>query len=198
MSSCAKRVGILSERVVILSERIVILSERHCHPEPVGRMTEIARDVVLASGASRSRAASPAGSWSSGPALPVARSEVAVAVLADRIYVIGGYANGNVDQRLVEVFQPVIRGDAVRGDWQDVAPLPRGLNHSPPSATVERYTRLADLQRKTTRPSPMQTSTIPQRIDGRRLPRSRVRSARFPSPCSATRFTSLGVATYTA
>ena len=82
--------------------------------------------VVLALAAA---AASPAGSWSSGPALPVARSEVAVAVLADRIYVIGGYANGNVDQRLVEVFQPVIRGDAVRGDWQDVAPLPRGLNH---------------------------------------------------------------------
>jgi hypothetical protein len=41
------------------------------------------------------------GSWSSGPALPVARSEVAVAVLADRVYVIGGYANGNVDQSLV-------------------------------------------------------------------------------------------------
>jgi N-acetylneuraminic acid mutarotase len=63
------------------------------------------------------------GAWTAGPALPVARSEVAVAVLGNRIFVIGGYADGNVDQRLVQVFNPH------RGVWRDVAQLPRGLNH---------------------------------------------------------------------
>ena len=63
------------------------------------------------------------GSWSSGPALPVARSEVAVATLQNDIYVIGGYANGNVDQYLVEVF------DTAAETWRETAPLPRGLNH---------------------------------------------------------------------
>ncbi len=68
--------------------------------------------------------------WTTGPPLPVARSEVAVATDGRAIYVIGGYANGNVDQALVEVFRPTA-SDAgqVRGAWQDVAPLPRGLNH---------------------------------------------------------------------
>ncbi|HVR46597.1 MAG TPA: kelch repeat-containing protein [Candidatus Binatia bacterium] len=65
-----------------------------------------------------------------GPPLPVARSEVAVATDGRSIYVIGGYANGNVDQSLVEVFHPTANdGGQVRGTWQDVAPLPRGLNH---------------------------------------------------------------------
>ena len=66
------------------------------------------------------------GSWSSGPALSVARSEVAVVLVSGAnpaMFVIGGYANGNVDQSLVEVF------DVDRGIWHDVAPLPRGLNH---------------------------------------------------------------------
>jgi N-acetylneuraminic acid mutarotase len=63
------------------------------------------------------------GSWSSGPSLPVARSEVAVAALGDDIYVIGGYANGDVDQDLVEVLK------ARSKTWRAVAPLPRGLNH---------------------------------------------------------------------
>ncbi|HEY6326278.1 MAG TPA: kelch repeat-containing protein [Candidatus Cybelea sp.] len=65
-----------------------------------------------------------------GPPLPVARSEVAVATDGQAIYVIGGYANGDVDQSLVEVFHPAASdGGQVRGAWQDVAPLPRGLNH---------------------------------------------------------------------
>jgi hypothetical protein len=48
------------------------------------------------------------GTWATGPELPVARSEVAIATLDDRIYVIGGYANGNVDQSLVEVYRGTI------------------------------------------------------------------------------------------
>src|SRR5215469_4484338 len=63
------------------------------------------------------------GSWSTGPSLPVARSEVAVAALNDDVYVIGGYANGNVDQGLVEFYEPPTH------TWRAVASLPRGLNH---------------------------------------------------------------------
>ncbi len=68
--------------------------------------------------------------WMTGPPLPVARSEVAVAADGQAIYVIGGYANGNVDQSLVEAFHPTASAEGqVRGTWQDEAPLPRGLNH---------------------------------------------------------------------
>ncbi len=71
------------------------------------------------------------GTWSDGPALPIARSEVAVAVVANRIYVIGGYANGNVDQDLVEFAEPVLAhgGPNAGYGWRRAAPLPRGLNH---------------------------------------------------------------------
>jgi N-acetylneuraminic acid mutarotase len=70
------------------------------------------------------------GKWSTGPALPVARSEVAVATLGNALYVIGGYANGNIDQRLVNVYSPVmVDGHGLTYRWLDAAPLPRGLNH---------------------------------------------------------------------
>jgi N-acetylneuraminic acid mutarotase len=66
--------------------------------------------------------------WITGPPLPVARSEVAVATDGRAIYVIGGYAN--VDQSLVEVFHSATSAAGqVRGTWRDVAPLSRGLNH---------------------------------------------------------------------
>ncbi len=44
------------------------------------------------------------GQWSLGTPLPAARSEVAVASVNRRMYVIGGYANGNVDQRLNQFY----------------------------------------------------------------------------------------------
>jgi N-acetylneuraminic acid mutarotase len=71
------------------------------------------------------------GSWSNGPSLPVARSEVAVATLGDSTYVIGGYANGNVDQTRVDVFIPVPirRADVILKGWLPGVALPRGLNH---------------------------------------------------------------------
>jgi N-acetylneuraminic acid mutarotase len=71
------------------------------------------------------------GGWTSGPVLPVARSEAAVVTLDDRIYVIGGYVSGSADQSLVQEFQPDPGCPelAVRGEWRDVAPLPRGVNH---------------------------------------------------------------------
>jgi N-acetylneuraminic acid mutarotase len=68
-------------------------------------------------------AQSPLGHWSLGPPLPIERSEVSVAATGDQLYVIGGYANGNVDQPLVQAFDPRTAA------WKDRAPLPRGLNH---------------------------------------------------------------------
>lgn len=67
--------------------------------------------------------------WNVGPPLPVQRSEVAVAVVDDSIYVVGGYAHGNADQSLVEVFRPLVLDGVLSGEWRDAAPLPRGLNH---------------------------------------------------------------------
>ena len=96
----------------------VILSEANAVSEVEGHRYTFALAALVLIAAS----AGP-GSWSNGPSLPVARSEVAAATLGDDIYVIGGYANGDVDQDLVEVL-------AARGKtWRAVAPLPRGLNH---------------------------------------------------------------------
>src|SRR5581483_11996945 len=61
--------------------------------------------------------------------MPVGRSEVAVATVADTIYVIGGYAGGKIDQSMVEAFHPVVADGRVTGRWRDAAPLRRGLNH---------------------------------------------------------------------
>ncbi len=70
------------------------------------------------------------GSWTTGPSMQVGRSEVAVATVNDSIYVIGGYANGNVDQSLVEVLNAASEtGRPIDAVWRYAAPLPRGLNH---------------------------------------------------------------------
>ncbi|HEX3457812.1 MAG TPA: hypothetical protein VHR97_07625 [Candidatus Baltobacteraceae bacterium] len=69
------------------------------------------------------------GTWTSGPAMPVACSEVAVATAGKTIYVIGGYANGSADQSSALAFHPVVQNGRITGSWRTVAPLPRGLNH---------------------------------------------------------------------
>jgi hypothetical protein len=76
------------------------------------------------------------GTWISEPPLPTARSEVAVATVDDSFLVIGGYAEGNVDQNLVQEWtfskasgtdgQPI---NHIMSGWNTVAPMPRGLNH---------------------------------------------------------------------
>src|SRR5579884_2596697 len=63
------------------------------------------------------------GQWSMRTPMPVGRSEVGVAELDGKVYVVGGYASGNVDQPLNQVYDPISDG------WQTLAPLPRGLNH---------------------------------------------------------------------
>ena len=47
------------------------------------------------------------GTWSAGPALPTSRGEVAVAVLHGRLYVAGGFAQGQgVQSAAFEAFDP--------------------------------------------------------------------------------------------
>ncbi|MBV9358443.1 MAG: galactose oxidase, partial [Chloroflexi bacterium] len=68
-------------------------------------------------------AATALGAWTERALMPLGRSEVGVAELDGMVYVVGGYARGNVDQPLNQVYDPV--ADA----WQTRAPLPRGVNH---------------------------------------------------------------------
>jgi N-acetylneuraminic acid mutarotase len=67
--------------------------------------------------------ASGLGSWTAKAPMPYARSEVGVAQLEGRIYVIGGFGAG-ADQRVVQVY------DVAADSWTTVAPLPVGLNHA--------------------------------------------------------------------
>src|ERR1700733_11510579 len=64
-----------------------------------------------------------AGRWHYLAPLPHARSEVAVAEANDKVYVLGGYADGFVDQPLNEEYDPATN------TWRERAPLPCGLNH---------------------------------------------------------------------
>jgi N-acetylneuraminic acid mutarotase len=65
-----------------------------------------------------------AGSWSSGPSLPVPRTEVAGAAVRGEIYVVGGYlANGDSSSR-VDVYSPTKR------TWRRGPDLPVGVNHA--------------------------------------------------------------------
>lgn len=63
------------------------------------------------------------GRWRYLAPLPHARGEVAVAEAGGKIYVLGGYADGFVDQPLNEEYDPV------KNSWRGRAPMPRGLNH---------------------------------------------------------------------
>src|ERR1700680_3764583 len=63
------------------------------------------------------------GAWSLGPPLPTARTEVAVATVGSRIYVIGGSGSGNVDQAVNEEY------DTATQKWRERARIPQGMNH---------------------------------------------------------------------
>ena len=64
-----------------------------------------------------------AGQWHYRAPLPHARGGVAVAEAGGRVYVLGGYADGFVDQPLNEEYDPAANL------WRIRAPMPRGLNH---------------------------------------------------------------------
>lgn len=63
------------------------------------------------------------GRWSNRAPLPLPRTEISLAELDGKLYVLGGYAEGRVDQPINQVYDPVT--DA----WRTLAPMPRGLNH---------------------------------------------------------------------
>ncbi len=67
-------------------------------------------------------AAAPALRWQS-TELPVARTEVQVAQLGTRLYVIGGYSATSDCEARVDVF------DAAKNAWSSAPPLPHGGNH---------------------------------------------------------------------
>jgi N-acetylneuraminic acid mutarotase len=71
------------------------------------------------------------GSWTTAAPAPTARTEVTAAVLGDRIYVIGGFAEPSLSNlpsltitNKVEVYDPVTN------TWTTRAPLPVGLHHA--------------------------------------------------------------------
>jgi len=70
-------------------------------------------------------AESPAGSgrWLARARLPVPRTEISVAELAGKLYVLGGYVHGSVTANLVHEYDPVA------DSWRERRPLPLGLNH---------------------------------------------------------------------
>jgi N-acetylneuraminic acid mutarotase len=63
------------------------------------------------------------GAWITKAGLIHSRSEVGVGEVNGKMYVLGGYANGNVAQPLNEEYDPAT------DEWRERAPLPRGGNH---------------------------------------------------------------------
>jgi N-acetylneuraminic acid mutarotase len=110
-------------------------------PAPISRRALLGQAIALGAGAAltgfleadRRRAASTAwaapagaagpGRWVAKASLPFPRTEVSAAGLDGRVYLIGGYAHGRVDQPFNQVYDPVTNM------WRDLAPMPRGVNH---------------------------------------------------------------------
>ena len=72
----------------------------------------------------QAQSAGPQGSWSAKAALPVKLSEVAVASVGGKIYVLGGSTPDVVDLPLNQEYDPAT------DRWRERAPLPRGLTHA--------------------------------------------------------------------
>src|SRR5215218_4992565 len=73
--------------------------------------------------------AAEAGSWTAGPRLGTARTEVAAAVLDGVLYVVGQYPGSSGPPGANEAFDPAI------GRWALRASLPADLNHACAVAT---------------------------------------------------------------
>lgn len=71
------------------------------------------------------------GSWKQLPPAPTVRTEVAVALLAGKIYVIGGFTPKGITDK-VEAF------DLATGTWQAQSPLPRPLHHTTASVVNDK------------------------------------------------------------
>jgi N-acetylneuraminic acid mutarotase len=84
-------------------------------------------DGVAANPLTIAPAAPAAGSWGRRAGLPLANSEMSVAALEGKIYVIGGYPASRVTSDAVQVY------DAAADTWTMAAPLPAAVNHSMPA-----------------------------------------------------------------
>src|SRR6266566_1567001 len=60
------------------------------------------------------------GSWTTGAPMPSARTEVAVAEVDGKIYVVGGFGG----ERELEIYDPAV------DRWSRGAPIPRALHHA--------------------------------------------------------------------
>ena len=63
------------------------------------------------------------GHWKMMPPIPTARTEVAVAQLDGKIYVVGGFTPKGITDK-VEAFDPET------GRWSEMAPLPKPIHHA--------------------------------------------------------------------
>jgi len=77
----------------------------------------------LAAAEAQSPSAKLLGTWSMKAPLPIKRTEVGVAALDGRIYVVGGASADEPASRLNQEYDPAA------DRWRDRAPLPRGLSH---------------------------------------------------------------------
>ncbi len=64
-----------------------------------------------------------AGQWVAGQSSPVVRFEGAAAVVGNRLYAFGGFADGLGAQTAVDVYDPAT------GQWSPLTPLPRAITH---------------------------------------------------------------------
>lgn len=86
--------------------------------------------AVTVDGAAANRVTIPilsapaAGQWGRRPELPEANSEMSVAELDGKIYVLGGYPSSRISVRTVQVYDPV------SATWSLTTPLPVALNHT--------------------------------------------------------------------
>ena len=68
--------------------------------------------------------ADPGGEWTAAAALPETNSEIAVAELDGKLYVVGGYPSSRVVTNAVQVY------DLAAGRWEMGPPLPAPLHHA--------------------------------------------------------------------
>ena len=81
----------------------------------------VALALALLAGHAQSQP-NPPGTWTQKKPLPVARNEVALAAVGDKLYVVGGSIGGNAVPMLD-------RYDPATDTWVSLAPLPKGLDH---------------------------------------------------------------------
>jgi len=99
-------------------------------PPPSGPATRVQSGELVESWNGRVSAGPPVGAfpefdgWSMGAAMPLARSEHAVAELDGKIWVLGGYPPGRLPSDLVQVYDPAA------SRWTLGPPLPQPIHHT--------------------------------------------------------------------